>query len=829
MREDGAGRSLDVDDLRVDHHRLFVVEGRLRSLEDESAVDVLLQLVVLLLGVVGVRVRVDEPRQLERRRQDRGKIEVLRLGVPQALVVHQQVRAAHQLVHRLDAEGRHGLPDLLGHHPQEVDHVLGHTLELLAQLRVLGGDADRAHVEVALAHHDAAERDEGGGREACLLGAQQEGHHDVTPRLDLPVCLDHHARAQVVHHERLVRLGQTQLPGQAGTLDAAPLSGARATIMSGDQDVIRLGLGHAGRNHPDTDFGDKLDADPRLGVRALEVVDELREVLDGVDVVVGRRRDERHAWLGQAEGSNVLVDLLAGELASLSGLRALSKLDLDLLGGHEILRGHAETARGNLLDLGGGDVAVLEVAEVWKGRGHALAVDVGDGYEALLVLAALARVRLAAEAVHGDGERLVRLARQRAERHAARAELAHHLLHRLDLVEGDGLAVRLDVDEVTEDGEGSSLERLLEELVLVDVLLPQRLVKDLGERRGVVVVLLSGVVLDEPVVVERLERGLGEASGLERGNLVGDVGHGHASDAGDGALERQVHHVGTEADGLEDLGSVVRGEQRDADLGHDLVQSSIDGFTEVGERSLDADLRELAVLHHGLGLGGSVPGTHTLHGRVRVHGRGSEADQRGDVVRAPCLGGLGHERRLQTELLGEEVVMHGSDGHQRRDVGLVSSDAALGEVREHQDLGTIAHSLLSLLLERLDLLLEPAGPLGDIVQGRELDNLAAALLDHLHLVLVDDRGLDLDLGRVGLRRRLDGIALLAEVHVERHHQVLAQRVDGRVGYLGEALLEVVVEDVGLLGEDGQRRVVTHAEGGLLAGRRHVRDLHLHVL
>eukprot|EP00961_Rhodomonas_salina_P062311 836518-Rhodomonas_salina.3 len=44
----------------------------------------------------------------------------------------------------------------------------------------------------------------------------------------------------------------------------------------------------------------------------------------------------------------------------------------------------------------------------------------------------------------------------------------------------------------------------LEELVLVDVLLPQRLVKDLGERRGVVVVLLSGVVLDEPVVVERL-------------------------------------------------------------------------------------------------------------------------------------------------------------------------------------------------------------------------------------------------------------------------------------------------------------------------------------
>ena len=41
-----------------------------------------------------------------------------------------------------------------------VDDVLGLARELLAQLRVLRGDADRAGVEVADAHHDAADRDE---------------------------------------------------------------------------------------------------------------------------------------------------------------------------------------------------------------------------------------------------------------------------------------------------------------------------------------------------------------------------------------------------------------------------------------------------------------------------------------------------------------------------------------------------------------------------------------------------------------------------------------------------------------------------------------------
>ena len=40
--------------------------------------------------------------------------------------------------------------------------------------------------------------------------------------------------------------------------------------------------------------------EPRLGVHHVQVVDELREVLDGVDVVVGGGGDQRHASLGVA-------------------------------------------------------------------------------------------------------------------------------------------------------------------------------------------------------------------------------------------------------------------------------------------------------------------------------------------------------------------------------------------------------------------------------------------------------------------------------------------------------------------------------------------------
>src|SRR4029077_3958104 len=71
---------------------------------------------------------------------------------------------------------------------------------------------------------------------------------------------------------------------------------------------------------------------------------------------------------------------------------------------------------------------------------RAAPVAVGVGHEAGGVLPALARVRAPAEAVHRDRERLVGLARDRAEAHRAGAEAFDDLAGRLYLLERDRLA-----------------------------------------------------------------------------------------------------------------------------------------------------------------------------------------------------------------------------------------------------------------------------------------------------------------------------------------------------------------------------------------------------
>ncbi len=91
--------------------------------------------------------------------------------------------------------------------------------------------------------------------EAELLGAQQRGDDHVAAGLQLAVDLHDDAFAQAVEHQRLLGLGQAELPGHAGVLERVQRRRAGAAVVAGDQDDVGLGLGDAGRDRADADLG----------------------------------------------------------------------------------------------------------------------------------------------------------------------------------------------------------------------------------------------------------------------------------------------------------------------------------------------------------------------------------------------------------------------------------------------------------------------------------------------------------------------------------------------------------------------------------------------
>ena len=59
--------------------------------------------------------------------------------------------------------------------------------------------------------------------------------------------------------------------------------------MAADQNDVCMAFRHTRGNRPDADFRDQLHANARVMIGVLEIVNQLRQIFDGVDVVVRRR------------------------------------------------------------------------------------------------------------------------------------------------------------------------------------------------------------------------------------------------------------------------------------------------------------------------------------------------------------------------------------------------------------------------------------------------------------------------------------------------------------------------------------------------------------
>ena len=198
--------------------------------------------------------------------------------------------------------------------------------------------------------------------------------------------------------------------------------------------MVRACLGDAGGHCAHTQLGSELHGDARVRVRVLEIVNQLRNVLDGVDVVVRRRADESHPGGGIANGGDHLVHLEPGQLAPFARLCPLHDLDLQLVGICEVIYGHPEATARYLFD------------------GRARGVTVLERDEAPGVLTALARVGFAADAIHRNGEGLMRFDGYGAEAHGPRGETLHYFALRLDFFEWNRSTIdaRLEAQQPSE-------------------------------------------------------------------------------------------------------------------------------------------------------------------------------------------------------------------------------------------------------------------------------------------------------------------------------------------------------------------------------------------
>ena len=478
-------------------------------------------------------------------------------------------------------------------------------------------------------------------------------------------------------------------------------------------------------------------------------------------------------------------------MTALAGLGALGHLDLNLEGAAQVAARHAKSRTCYLLDRG-----VLGVTVSQRGL-------------AAWVLAALARVGAAVQAVHGNGHALVCLFAYGTVRHGAGVKAADDVERRLDLVERHrGTAAGIKVEQVAQaHGTAGAVQAGA-------VLL-----------KGVVAVLTAGGLqqvdslrIDE-VILATKRAPLGQA---QRGQLIGsralkdsergvvalillalNVLDTHTAHTAHRAGEVRVDELRRKAHGLEDLRGVVALHRGDAHLGHDGDDAGGRSLVIVGDALLGRHVQVAACRQ--------VADARMCV--VRIDAARGVAHQCRKVVRGHGVAALHHDVGKGAHAGADQVVVHAAHGEQRRHGHLDRS----GTIAQHHDVHAVADRSLNVLCKLLERGLQRALAGIAAVHGTETAGLKAHAVDGadtLELLLVEQRALQAHqlAGRTGV---LEQVAVVAQVERGRGDHMLAQGVDRRVRDLGEQLIEVVEERTRLLGQAGQRRIDAHrGERGL---------------
>jgi len=173
---------------------------------------------------------------------------------------------------------------------------------------------------------------------------------------------------------------------------------------------------------------------------------------------------------------------------------------------------------------------------------------------------------------------------------------------------------------------------------------------------------------------------------------------------------------------------------------------------------------------------------------------GAVAGQRGEMMHFACGAGFHHEtdRGAQADL--DHVLMHRRTGQQRRDRRPRRVHRAVGN---DDDVVTLAHRAFDTGADLVQRLAEAGrsvgGGRGDVHHDGAKDTLGQ-LVDLLQLGDLGRR--ENRLAHFQARHRLglvdaEQVRVGADQRDQRHDNFLADRIDRRIGHLGEQLLEVI--------------------------------------
>ena len=257
-----------------------------------------------------------------------------------------------------------------------------------------------------------------------------------------------------------------------------------------------------------------------------------------------------------------------------------------------------------------------------------------------------------------------------------------------------------------------------------------------------------------------------------------------------GAGEILFHKLAVQPDGLKYLRAAIALQRGNSHLGKHFEEALVDPFDVVGERFLKRDALAQQPAEGEIFQG--------FNGEIGIYRAGSVTDEERIVHDFARLAGFHNQRYLSAQAFADQVVVYRGESQQAGDGRFGRVHAAIGK-NEQVIAGMNRQS--SAAAERIELTPETGisiryGKQRGQSGGQKISGYDAP---QLFQITIGNDGLFEFEGVTMLGSFGQNVALRADVADEGHDHVFADGIHGRVGDLGEQLLEVIEQRLRLVG------------------------------
>ena len=320
-------------------------------------------------------------------------------------------------------------------------------------------------------------------------------------------------------------------------------------------------------------------------------------------------------------------------------------------------------------------------------------------------------------------------------------------------------------------------------------------------------------IVEESGILQEIAFSVAKSFVVQAYGIFGNVAQAYTTYCGNLGAEISLEHFLAHTYGFEYLGAAIRTNSGNTHFRHNLFQTLVYSLYVVGFGS-GIFLLYLVITHQAV-----------EHGKchIRADSRRTVAQQQCGVHHFAYFARFHYQGCLNALLHRYQIVVHRTDGEQRRYGGMAGIDVA---VAEDDVVHAAIHAFLGTVAEFVDGVAKPAFALADVEhhgQFLSFKTFISYVAEYVELGIGEHRLRQAHHLAVAFVGGEDIGSHSADILGERHHQVLANRVDGGVGNLRKLLSEVVEKYLRTVGNHSKRGVVTHGSHRLLSECTHRYD------